>query len=131
MFTLATEANVKAMNKAALLVERDVKMNFTLQGTGRRYGKHIASRPGVPPAIDTGIYRSSIMNAVEQHGMSVDGRVGPDVEYIAAKAAVGTNVNYGLFLEMGTSKMAPRPHLRPALRRTRKKVVKIFKEANS
>jgi hypothetical protein len=123
VFTLATEANVRAMHKAALLVEGDVKKNFTLLGQGRRYGRHTASRPGEPPAIDTGILRASIMNEVELNGLSVDGRVGPDVEHIAAKAPVGTNVEYGC-------KMEPRPFLRPALHRTRKKVVKIFKEAN-
>lgn len=130
VFTLATEANVKAMQIAALFVEADVKKNFTLQGQGRQYGKHRASKPGEPPAIDLGILRASIMNEVELSGKSVDGRVGTDAEHIAANAPVGTDVNYGLYLETGTSKMAPRPFLVPALRRTRKKVVKIFKNAN-
>ena len=130
VFTLATEANVEAMHKAAMLVESDVKKNFTLQGQGRRYGKHTASRPGEPPAIDTGILRASIMNEVEVSGSSVNGKVGPDVEFMAAKAPVGTNVEYGYYLELGTSKMEPRPFLRPALIRTRKKVVKIFRDAN-
>lgn len=139
VFTLATAANVKAMHTAALLVERDVKMNFTLMGAGRQYGKHTASRPGEPPAIDTGTLRASIMSEVELSGLSVNGRVGPDIEHIAAKAPVGTDVNYGYYLELGTHKgkggtkkvlMAPRPFLVPALRRTRRKVVKIFKAAN-
>ena len=130
VFTLATEANVQAMHKAALLVESDVKQNFTLQGQGRQYGKHTASRPGEPPAIDTGVLRASMMSEVVKSGTNVTGKVGPDVEHIAAKAPVGTNVEYGFYLEMGTSKMQPRPFLRPALHRTRKKVVKIFKEAN-
>lgn len=140
VFTLATAANVKAMHTATMLVEADVKKNFTLQGQGRQYGKHTASRPGEPPAIDLGILRASIMSEVEQTGTNVDGRVGPDIEHIAAKAPVGTDVNYGYYLEVGTHKgkgktkkvlMAPRPFLVPALRRTRKKVVKIFKNANS
>ena len=130
VFTLATEANVTAMHKAALLVESDVKQNFTLQGQGRQYGKHTASRPGEPPAIDTGVLRASMMSEVVKSGTNVTGKVGPDVEHIAAKAPVGTNVEYGFYLEMGTSKMQPRPFLRPALHRTRKKVVKIFRDAN-
>jgi HK97 gp10 family phage protein len=133
VFTLATEANIAAMHKAAILVADDTKEHFTKQGSGRIYGKrkHRASKPGEPPAIDTGTLRASIMSEVERHGSNVLGRVGPDVEKIAAKAPVGTNVNYGYYLEIGTSKMAPRPYLRPALIRTRKKVVRIFKEANS
>jgi len=147
VFTLATAANVTAMKKAATLVEKYVKEHFTLEGSGMtikgvwtpgasrkktKSGKrHYAAAPGKPPAIDMGILRSSIMHEVEQHGMSIDGRVGPDVEHIAAKAPVGTDVNYGLYLELGTSKMEPRPFLRPALRRTGKKVIKIFKNANS
>lgn len=130
ILTLATEANISAMHKAALLVESDVKKGFTKQGGGRQYGKHVASKPGQPPAIDTGTLRSSIMSEVEITGLSVIGRVGPDVEKIAVKAEAGTDVNYGYHLELGTSKMQPRPFLRPALLRTRKQVAKIFKDAN-
>ena len=91
----------------------------------------MAAAPGKPPALDIGTLRTSIMSEVKLSGLSVDGRVGPDIEHIAAKAPVGTDVNYGYYLEVGTSKIAPRPFLVPALRRTRRKVVKIFKTANS
>lgn len=151
VFTLATEVNVKAMKTAAFLVEKTAKESIQKRAEGNLYyvgkskktgrrswyknpGKgrkeHRASRSGEPPAIDTGILRASIMNEVEVSGLGVVGRVGPDIKYIAEKAAIGTNVNYGYFLEVGTSKMGPRPFLRPAIRRTRSKVVKIFKEAN-
>ena len=147
VFTLATEANVKAMHTAALLVEADTKKSFTLEGSGMTVGgvwkpgasrkktksnkRHMAAAPGKPPAIDTGILRASIMSEVDLIGTNVIGRVGPDVEHIAEKAEVGTDVNYGLYLEMGTSNMQPRPFLRPAIHRTRRKVVKIFRKANS
>jgi HK97 gp10 family phage protein len=39
---------------------------------------------------------------------------------------IGTNVRYGLYLEVGTSKMAPRPWLRPALEKSRKRIVGIL-----
>ena len=147
VFTLATEANIKAMKKAAHVVEKYVKTHFTLQGSGKtvkgiwkpgkgrkktKSGKrHFASAPGEPPAIDIGTLRASIMSEVEQHGYSIDGRVGPDVHYIWQHAGVGTDENYGLYLEMGTSRMRPRPFLRPAIRITAHKILKIFKEANS
>ncbi len=142
VFTLATAANVTAMRKAAYLVEIDVKTHFTgvdVAGEKARRaqggkvepgGISPRSKPGQPPAVQIGTLMSSIMNEVELSGTSVEGRVGPDIQYIAAEAAVGTDVNYGLYLEMGTSKMAPRPFLRPALRRTKRKVVKFFKDAN-
>lgn len=134
VFTLVTKANVAAMQKAAFVVEADVKTHFTLQGSGRKYTRrgieHIASMKGQPPAIDTGILRSSIMSDVEVVGMNVIGKVGPDVELLAAKTPVGTDIKYGLYLEVGTVNMSPRPFLRPALKRTARKVKQIFKQAN-
>ena len=47
--------------------------------------------------VDTGRLRNSITHAVD----------GND-------AYIGTNVDYGKFVELGTSKMAPRPYLTPA-----------------
>ena len=145
VFTLATEANVTAMKTAANLVAEYVKTHFSgvdvagekarraKGGKAQTGGKSPPSKPGQPPAVQIGTLRSSIMTEVETRmlGTNVVGRVGPDVEKIAAKVPVGTNVEYGYFLELGTSKMAPRPFLRPALHRTRKKVVKIFRDANS
>ncbi len=135
VFTLATKANVKAMHTAALLLERDIKIHFTLMGTGKEYkrGKktHRASMPGQPPAIDLGHLRTSITGDVTVKAGNVIGKVGVDDDYIAAKAPVGTDIKYGLYLEVGTSKMAPRPYLRPALKRTKRKVDKIFRMANS
>ena len=59
------------------------------------------SLPGNPPRIDTGKLVASIgTESRRMHRKSV--------------VRVGTNVNYGRFLETGTSKMAPRPWLRPA-----------------
>lgn len=58
------------------------------------------SKPGEPPHIDTGGLRKSIFWELLEDGLSV---------------RVGTTVDYGLFLEEGTSKMAPRPYLRPSL----------------
>ena len=137
VFTLATEANLEAMKKAAAIVERDVKTHFTVPGTGKssrrtKTGKrHYASLPGQPPAVDTGVLRSSIIGQVSIEGVGVVGKVGPDIDYVAAHAAAGTDVEYGYYLELGTAKMAARPFLRPSLRRTAKKVKEIFVKANS
>ena len=130
VFTLATKANVSAMKKAAFVVEADVKKHFTLLGSGRTYGKHIASKPGEPPAVDTGILRASVMSEVKIKGSEITGKVGPDIEHIKEKTEAGTDVEYGLYLEVGTKNMQPRPFLRPALRRMKNKISRVFKEAN-
>jgi len=119
VFTLATKANVRAMTKAALIVEADVKTHFTKMGQGRVYGRHTASKPGDPPAIDTGLLRASTATDVRVILGMVTGKVG-----------ILDGVKYALPLELGTIKMSPRPYLRPALKRNHKKIEAIFKEAN-
>jgi hypothetical protein len=39
---------------------------------------------------------------------------------------IGTPLKYGLYLEIGTKKMQPRPWLRPALERSLLKIKKIM-----
>ncbi len=136
VFTSATEVNLATMKKAAFMVEADVKKSFTLQGTYERYprGKnraHWSSAPGEPPAVDTGVLRASQMSEVVVEGSNIIGRVGPDIEYIASKiTGGGTDVEYGLYQELGTNMMQPRPFLRPALRRNENKIEKMFQDAN-
>lgn len=94
----------KTLTRIAIKVERRAKQLASTPGRGRVYGrrKHRASAPGQGPAVDTGRLRSSISHEVGKVGTTIVARVGTDVEY--AK-----------YLELGTSKMAPRPFLRPAL----------------
>lgn len=49
--------------------------------------------------VDTGRLRNSITNAIDTEANAV---------------YVGTNVEYGPYVELGTSKMHPHPYLRPA-----------------
>lgn len=71
---------------------------------GRAFAKHRyqASRPGEPPRKRTGTLQKSIAHQIE---------VAPN--QIIAK--VGSKVPYARHLELGTSRMAPRPYLRPSL----------------
>ena len=132
---LATKENVRAMNIAAKLVERETKTALKRQGGYRPYRRggviHWSSMPGRPPALDTGILRNSIASFVKVARGFVKGSIGPDIDHIKAKAEAGTDVNYGLYLELGTRHMAARPFLRPTLRRLGKKINKIFIKANS
>jgi hypothetical protein len=105
----------------AQAVESTAKRLLVLHGTGRLYttrfyrdregrlrrgGRrvpHQASAPGFPPASDTGRLLSSIHHEVVGAGTDLEARIGSDV-------------NYALYLELGTRYMLPRPFLRPALR---------------
>lgn len=100
----------KAIN-AGLFVGADVIRVHAAQSIiqGGLPGKlHVPSLPGEPPNADTHTLDRSIIT-----------RPFPDklVVIIAATAA------YALFLELGTSKMAERPYMRPAVKAKRKEAV--------
>lgn len=48
-----------------------------------------------------------------------------------AKWVVGTNVEYSVYVEFGTSRMAAQPYLRPAVESARRKSERIFSQADS
>lgn len=66
---------------------------------------HNPSLPGNAPAPDTGNLRNSIRYEVHNEGKTIYGIVGTTQK----------DPPYGEYLEYGTSKMAPRPWLRPAM----------------
>lgn len=72
---------------------------YQVPGTGRTY---VASAPGEPPANRTGTYLNAWDFQVEEKN---DSPVG----------IVGNPLLYAKWLELGTSKMAPRPALRPTV----------------
>jgi hypothetical protein len=67
---------------------------------GTRMIPHRASAPYEPPAVDTGALRASYGHNVKR---MVSG----------GTLTVGSGSEYAPLLEYGTSRMAPRPHLRP------------------
>ena len=74
---------------------------------------HVAASEGQAPNTDTGRLVASI--AAEKTG---------ETEY-----EIGTNLDYGEFLEMGTVKMRPRPWLVPALNVNRDNLLKNIEKA--
>ena len=106
-------ANKKALTKASLIVVRSIKANFPDSGIAsatkseRRANR---SAPGEIPHVQTGHLRRSI--AYELVG--------------SEDSKVGTNVEYGRYLELGTSKMAARPYLRPGVGREHRAILKAF-----
>ena len=135
----ATKVNIFAMKKSALMLEGYIKKSLSKPGLGRRYkrtkkGKyHRASLPGQPPAVDFGVLRASVGHAITASSDKILGEVGTDIDKMRAHKnfEIGSDVNYGLYLELGTINMRPRPWLRPALRKNEAKIEKIFDKANS
>lgn len=77
---------------------------------------HHPSLPGNPPAPDSGMLRSSIHYTVEEENNETVG-------------IIGTDLDYGRMLELGTSRIAPRPWLKPAIQKCDENIKKIIKEA--
>lgn len=94
----------KSLKRRGIRVQREAIRSVHQAGTGRQYGRHTASAPGQPPATDTGRLAASIREELRSDSKGL-------VEVI------GSDVIYAKPLERGTRKMAPRPFLRPALRK--------------
>ena len=99
----------------------DIKMSIQQVSYGRRYGAHIASKPGDPPNIDIGtLYGSYKWRPIGENTRRIE-----------------TGVEYAPHLEFGTEqglaagmlgpkaqRMAPRPHVGPAMERLRERLPK-------
>lgn len=85
--------------------------------SGRAYEKynprrtHVASAAGNPPNTDTGYLASNIHIVIDNDGLGVD---------------VESRAEYSEQLEFGTSKMAARPFMQPALEENRQKIIRLF-----
>ncbi len=128
----ATTVNIEAMHKAVNIVNRDVKNSLRSPGKGPLQTRYSSGRsptgkvrkrivkvslPGDPPALDLGHLLNSIQTLVMTNRLTING-------------FVWTDVVYAPWLELGTTNMQRRPFLRPAVKRNRKKINRIFKEAN-
>lgn len=117
---LIRRAFARNLHAAAIVVKGRAKVLLSTAGTGttqgaggktrRVYGAN-PSAPGEPPHKQTGRLRASVAHEVDAGSL---------------RARVGTNVTYGKFLELGTSKMAARPWLRRALNESRARVVALL-----
>ena len=80
---------------------------------------HHPSLPGNPPAVDSGNLRESIRYEVYRNGQEVYGIVG----------STQKDADYAVYTEYGTSKMAPRPWLRPAMRKNSEFIKRTISKA--
>lgn len=94
---------------ASDIQESMAKTSRNMERSYYTHNKNIAhhpSLPGNPPAPDTGNLRNSIRWEVNSEKEIVTGRVG----------STQKEPPYGAYLEFGTSVIAPRPWLKPAMR---------------
>lgn len=111
MNRLRGEAAVHEIGKALFaggnLIQIEAQRSIT---EGAISGKgHIPSKPGEPPKRDTGVLDTNIETVLVE----------------PLKVEVSSNAPYAAPLEFGTSKMAERPYMRPAVAKKREEVVKL------
>lgn len=108
-----------AMLKSAIDVRNAVLVKLSGGRTGKLYRvpatkrMYRASAAGEPPAQRLGHLRASYKYMVTGKGFNSQGIVGSDLEY-------------SHYLEYGTAKIKPRPHLRPAFKESKNKINKHF-----
>ena len=115
------EINQKALSRGirGLNIMRNVALEVLgHDGSGRQYKRHVASAPGQPPAPDTGNLRR---NWHQQ--LLTGGSVGNGVRIIMR---MKSKMFYQKFLEFGTRKMAPRPHVERIKTKARPQVAALF-----
>ena len=99
--TIKTRARA-GVQRGAIGIQAEMKLMLSKPGKGEKRGKYRASAPGDPPTVQTGNLRRSVQVA----DLSTEKVI---------KARVGTNQDYGRFLEYGTKRIAPRPWARPSV----------------
>ncbi len=113
-------ADAKALVGRAGNLVRNTAVSSIQQGakSGVIYEKynprrtHKASSAGQPPATDTGFLVNNIGLKIDSDGLG---------------ASVESRADYSVFLEFGTSKMAARPFMQPALESNKSKIRQLEK----
>lgn len=116
------ESNVKSAIRRSGNLVRTTAVDSILQGakSGVVYElynprrTHRSSAAGEPPASDTGRLVSNIFTTFEDNGFTSN---------------IESRVDYSAYLEFGTSKMAARPFLQPALEENKQKIRKLIRDA--
>ena len=116
-----------AISKCCIQVQRTIQEGFTATVTNDEvsyftHNKRIPHHPSVLgnyPAVDTGTLRRSISFDVEKKGNKIIGRIGSTI----------LEPPYPAFLEYGTSKMFPRPWLKPSMDKNETFIQNMIDEA--
>ncbi len=137
---------VDGLNAIQLVTSRALRQTLSQAGTGRIYrigagkakgrnlrarGFHRASAPGKPPAANTNRLRASwsVSTPAGDNFGTRDSfaRIYRDATRVVLE--FGSRVLYAPFLEFGTSRVRPRPYVRPSLTAVGKRAASIMQIA--
>lgn len=124
---VSTEVS-RRLDIACIMLTNDIVKSFGsappmpkgLKGVSTETWRHaFRSKPGEPPHVDAGHLRRSIgFDSPNVLTRRVGSTMKPGDEYNPG----GGDHSYAWYLEMGTSRMAPRPYLLAAVRRNRARI---------
>jgi HK97 gp10 family phage protein len=101
-----------------LMTDTITALDYENPVTGNKiHNKRPRSIPGEAPAPDKGTLRQSITHDVTETASGASGKIGSTI----------TSPPYGAYLEHGTSRMAPRPWLLPAMDINKAKIEKVLR----
>ena len=106
---LVGQAGNLVRNTVVTSIQQGVKSGVTYSRGGKTSRRSAA---GEPPATDTGFLVKNIALKIDTDGLGV---------------SVESRADYSLALEFGTSKMAARPFMQPALESNRNKIRQLEK----
>ncbi len=115
MSPAATKKILQSLYLAGQEIELEAERSITEGSISGR--SHVPSLPGQPPNADTRFLDTNIETEIAAQN--------------PPRVTVTSYAPYSAFLEFGTSKMAERPFMRPAVRKKKGKAVAIVRAAVS
>lgn len=105
-----------------------------MEGVSRLSGKLNTIANQTPSIVQTALLAGAqpVVNAAKRDVPKLTGNLSRSIHAEATgekEVTVGTNVEYSVYVEMGTSRMQGRPYLRPALAENQKAVVSRVQSA--
>ena len=115
-------AGAEAVARAAVYLHAKLLEALSVPNPGVRQGRRTVypntSLPGQPPRLRTGWLRANVLYEL-------------DLSAGRARVGLGANAPYGLYLELGTRRMAPRPWLVATLTRVMPQLQAILKHGGA